>query len=50
MRRWVYSTYQGKNGMRLKVVTIYRPKKPNKPGEKKVYAQQLRNLLAKGDK
>ena len=50
MGRWLYSTYQGKNGMRLKVVTMYRPKKPNKPGEKKVYAQQLRKLLAKGDR
>ena len=47
MGRWIYSTYQGKNGMRLKVVTMYRPKKANKPGEKKVYAQQLRKLLAK---
>ena len=47
--RWCYSTYRGKNNIKLRVVSLYRCCKPSSPGPSTVYMQQQRIHDAKND-
>ena len=47
--RWCYSTYRGKNNIKLRVVSLYRCCKPSSPGPSTVYMQQQQIHDAKND-
>ena len=52
MGRWAWSLYRGKNNVKLRVVLVYRARKPQENGFRKAYCQQqaaLLKLQIKGD-
>jgi exonuclease III len=48
--RWTWTTYQGKNGIKLRVISVYVPNTAKQYGIRKTYSQQQQVLLSKGIK
>ncbi len=48
--RWTWTTYQGKNGIKLRIISVYVPNTSKQYGIRKTYSQQQQVLLAKGIK
>jgi hypothetical protein len=48
--RWTWTSYQGKNGIKMKIISVYVPNKAQQYGIRKTFSQQQQVLLSQGIK